>query len=83
MNVIGTHNLTGSDTIRRCGFVGMGMGLLAEVCHCVAGLRFPIRRILPSMSADFLMPFRCRYLLLSQHYACLHATMLPIMMDTG
>ena len=33
LNVIGPHNLTGSDTIRRSGFVGVGTVLLEEVCH--------------------------------------------------
>ena len=28
----------GSDTIRRCGFVGIGVALLEEVCHCEGGL---------------------------------------------
>ena len=36
-NMIGPHNLTGSGTIRRCGFVGVGVAL-EEVCHC--GYRF-------------------------------------------
>ena len=31
LNVIGPHNLTGSGTISRCGFVGVGMALLKEV----------------------------------------------------
>ena len=36
LNVIGLiiHKLTGSGAIRRCGFVGVGMALLEEVCHC-------------------------------------------------
>ena len=34
LNVIGSHNLIGSGTIRRCGFVGVGMTLLEEMCHC-------------------------------------------------
>jgi hypothetical protein len=28
----------GSGTIRRCGFVGIGVALLEEVCHCLGGL---------------------------------------------
>ena len=32
------HNLIGSGTIRRCGFVGVGMALLEEVRHCGCGL---------------------------------------------
>ena len=28
----------GNDTIRRCIFVGPGMALLEEVCHCWGGL---------------------------------------------
>ena len=36
-NAIGPPNLTGSGTIRRCGFVGVGVALLEEVCHCGGG----------------------------------------------
>lgn len=35
---IGSHELTGSGTIRRFGFAGILMALLVEVCHCVGGL---------------------------------------------
>ena len=38
LNVIGFHNLIGSGTIRRCGFAGVGMTLLEEVCLCGGGL---------------------------------------------
>lgn len=38
LNVLDPHNLIESSTIRRCGFVGVVMALLAEVCHCGAGL---------------------------------------------
>ena len=38
LNVIGSHRLTESDTLRRCGFVKVGMALLKEVCHCGDGL---------------------------------------------
>lgn len=38
LNVIGPHNLIGSVTIRRCGFVGVGMALLEEVYYCGGGL---------------------------------------------
>ena len=31
----------GSDTIRRYGFVGVGVALLAEACHCGGGLEDP------------------------------------------
>ena len=27
----------GSDTIRKCGLVGVGVALLEEVCHCQGG----------------------------------------------
>ena len=37
-NVIGSHSLIGSGTIRRYGFVGVGVVLLEEVCHCGGGL---------------------------------------------
>ena len=29
------HNLIGSGTTRRCGFVAVNMALLEEVCHSV------------------------------------------------
>jgi hypothetical protein len=29
---------TGSDTIRRCELIGIGIDLLEEVCHCQNGL---------------------------------------------
>lgn len=38
LNVIGPHKLIGSDTIRRCHLVGVGMALLEDVCHCRGGL---------------------------------------------
>ena len=34
LNAIGLHNLIGSGTVRRRGFVGMGMALWEEVHHC-------------------------------------------------
>ena len=36
----GDFNMLGpeSDTIRRCGLVGVGMALLEEVGHCKVGL---------------------------------------------
>jgi hypothetical protein len=30
---------TGSGTIRRCGFVRVGVALLEEVCHCGCGFK--------------------------------------------
>ena len=38
LSVTGPHNLTGSGSIRSCGFVGVGVTLLEEVCHCGDGL---------------------------------------------
>lgn len=35
VNVISVHNLTGWDTIRRYGSVGVGVTFLKEVFHCV------------------------------------------------
>ena len=37
LNVIGPHQLTGSSTVRRRGFAGVGVDLLEEVCHCGVG----------------------------------------------
>ena len=38
LNVTGYHNLTGSATIRKCGFIGMRITLLEDMCHCVGRL---------------------------------------------
>ena len=38
LNVIGSHKLIGSGTIRTCGPVKVGVALLEEVCHCGGGL---------------------------------------------
>lgn len=38
LNIIGLHIPIVSGPIRRCGFVGMGMTLLEEMCHCRGGL---------------------------------------------
>ena len=38
LNIIGPHNLIGGGSIRMCGFVGVDMALLEEVCHCGCGL---------------------------------------------
>ena len=37
LNVDPSHKLIGCDNIRRCGFVGVGMAFLEEVCHCRVG----------------------------------------------
>lgn len=31
---IGSHKLIGRDTVRRCGFVAVGMALLEKVSYC-------------------------------------------------
>lgn len=42
LKAIGPHNPTGSDMIKRRSFVGVGLALLEEVCHCGGELRgFP------------------------------------------
>lgn len=38
LNAVGPQNLVGSGTVRRCGFAGMGIAWLEEVCHCGVGL---------------------------------------------
>ena len=37
LNVFGPHNLIGSYTVGMCGFVGVDLALLEEVCHCEDG----------------------------------------------
>ena len=39
LRVISVHNLIRNDTIGRSGFVGLGMTLLKEMCHCGVTLR--------------------------------------------
>ena len=39
----------GSGTIRRCGFVGVGVALLEEVCLCWGKLRDPPPRCLKTV----------------------------------
>jgi hypothetical protein len=34
LNVIDPHRPKGSNTIRRCDLVGVGVALLDEVCYC-------------------------------------------------
>ena len=46
LNIIGSHKLIGSDTIRRCGFVGVGVAFLEEVCHCGQALRCLLLKLL-------------------------------------
>ena len=54
LNVVGPCNLKGSGTLRRCGFVGVGVALLEKTCHCGGQfLRFPMLRTSPGISADF------------------------------
>ena len=38
LNVIGPYKHIGSGTIKKCGFDGVSMALLEEVCHCQADL---------------------------------------------
>jgi hypothetical protein len=37
----------GSSPVRRCGFVGVGVALLEEVCRCGGGLGDPMFRPCP------------------------------------
>lgn len=34
LNAINSHKLIERGTIRRCGYIGVDMSLLEEVCHC-------------------------------------------------
>ena len=52
LNAIVSNKLIGSDTIRRCSFVGVGMPLLEEVCHSL-GLIYAQAMI--SVSVHFLL----------------------------
>lgn len=35
LSVTGPHKLIGNDPVRRCGFGGVGVAFLEEVCHCM------------------------------------------------
>lgn len=59
-NVIGSHNHIGSGTIRSCIFVGVGMALLEEVCHCEDGLwGFVCSEYHLNVTVEFLLPAGC------------------------
>lgn len=38
LNAISQNNLIGNSTIRRCGFIGVDMALLEEMCRWGVGL---------------------------------------------
>ena len=78
LNEIGSHNLIGSGTIKKYGFVGVSVALLKEVWHCGGGwaVKFPVHRIRPIVSVNFLLPARCRslsYFSSTMSAACCHA----------
>ena len=75
LSVIGPHNLIGSGTIRRCGFVGVGMALLEEVCDCEGGLWCFLCSEQPSELVDFLLSTKCR--ILNSFSSTISACMLP------
>lgn len=54
---IGPQKLIGNGTIRRCYFVGAGMVLLEELCHCGVGLwHITYAQTMPSATVNFLLP---------------------------
>ena len=56
--IIGFHNLIRSSTIWRCGFFGMGMVLLEEVCHC--GVDFEVTSAKDTAQYLNKLPVACR-----------------------
>jgi hypothetical protein len=46
---------TGSGTIRRCGFVGVGVALLEEVCHCGMGFEVSYAQAILSVVYSLLL----------------------------
>ena len=73
LNVTDPHNLIGSDTIRRCGFGGVGMALIEEVSLWGWTLRFPVLSTTQCLSQ---LPVACNMQLsqlLQQHHACPHS----------
>ena len=48
MDVVGPHKLKENGTTGKCGFVGVGMAMLEEVCPCGGqALGVPTLKILP------------------------------------
>lgn len=54
LNVIGSHKLIGSGTIRR-GF-GPSVALLQELCHCGGDFEFCFVQAMLSDTVNFLLP---------------------------
>jgi hypothetical protein len=42
-----------SDTSRRCGFIGVGVALLEEVCHLEAGFESYVLKLRPVTQSSF------------------------------
>ena len=59
LNVIDLHNIIGSDTTRRCGFVRVARSLLEEACHCGGFEVSYVQDIIQYLQIDFLLPSRC------------------------
>lgn len=71
----------GSDTIRWCGLLRIGVALLEKVCHCGDGLWGPMLKLHPVWESLFLAAFRSGYKTSTpQHRVCLHAAMVPAKM---
>ena len=47
--MIDSHILMGSGINRRCGFVGVSMAFLEDVCHCGVGMTMILFRIIRTM----------------------------------
>ena len=71
----------GSDTIRWCGLLRIGVALLEKVCHCGDGLWGSVLKLHPVWESLFLAAFRSGYKTSApQHRVCLHAAMVPAKM---
>ena len=71
----------GSDTIRWCGLLRIGVAFLQKVCHCGDGLWGSVLKLHPVWESLFLAAFRSGYKTSApQHHVCLHAAMVPAKM---
>ena len=55
LNAIGPQKLTGRGTIRKCGFVGVCIALLEQVCHCKGVSEVSCAQAIPCDTVHFLL----------------------------
>ena len=81
VNEIGPHNFIRSDTMRRCGFVGVGMVLLEEVCHCMVSFEVSYVQDITECLSQVSVSCKIKDSQpLLQYHVCMHVVMFPVMM---